>query len=100
MLPNRSTMLVLRGPGKPPGVASDRSQGLSAVPLPVLLPQEIRAELGEARATDLPHHEVDLVDEDLDRLLDAGQPAGRRAIEGRTPHETEIGPEAEGYQDV
>ena len=72
----------------------------SAVARPIFAPQEIGAELVEARAADLAHDQVDLVDEDVDRLLDPGQPAGRRAIEGRAAHEAEIGAEAQRDQDV
>src|SRR5438552_9298105 len=76
-----------------------RNRGL-AVALPIVLPQEVGAELTEARAADLAHHQVDLVDENVDRLLDAGQPAGGGPVERRPPHEAEIGAEAERDQDV
>src|SRR5271165_4339627 len=72
----------------------------SDVPLPVVTPQEIGAELIEAGAADLAHDKVDLVVENRDRLLDTGQTAGGRAIEGRAPHEAEIGAEAQRDQDV
>src|SRR6266446_8336269 len=72
----------------------------SAVLRPIVGPQEIGAELIEARTADLPHHQVDLAPEDVDRLLDAGQSAGRGAVERRPAHETEIGAEAERDQDV
>src|SRR5260370_34000899 len=72
----------------------------SAVLRPVVGPQEIGAELAEARTADLPHHQIDLVDEDVDCLLDAGQSAGRGAVERRPPHETELGAEAKRDQDV
>src|SRR5260370_24198658 len=72
----------------------------SAVALPVVLPQEIGAELVEAGAADLAHHQVDLVDEDVDRLLDPGQPAGRGAVQGRPAEEAEIGAAAQRDQDV
>ena len=67
---------------------------------PILAPQEIGAELVEARAADLAHHEVDFLDKDVDRLLDPGQAAGSRPIERRTAHEAEIGAEAQRDQDV
>jgi isopentenyl diphosphate isomerase/L-lactate dehydrogenase-like FMN-dependent dehydrogenase len=57
-------------PREPPGLA---------VPCPVLLPQEIGAELVEARAADLRHHGVDLGAEDVDRLLYPRKPAGNGA---------------------
>src|SRR5438105_9042088 len=76
-----------------------RNRGL-AVPLPIVLPQEIGAELTEARAADLAHHQVDLVDEDVDRLLDPGESTRCRAVEGRPAEEAEIGAEAQRDQDV
>src|SRR5437763_15550387 len=72
----------------------------SAVALPVLGPQEIGAELIEARAADLAHHEVDLAAEDIDRLLDPGQPAGDRAVKRRPAEEAELRAEAPRDQDV
>src|SRR6266852_3773179 len=72
----------------------------SAVFRPVAGPQEVGAELIEARTADLPHHQIDLVDEDVDRLLDAGQSAGGGAVERRAPHEAEIRTEAQSDQDV
>src|SRR5216684_1905600 len=71
-----------------------------AVLRPVVGPQEIGAELAEARTAYLAHHEVDLIDEDVDRLLDAGQSAGRGAVERRPSHEAEIGAETQRDQDV
>src|SRR6266436_4900327 len=53
----------------------------SNIARPVVAPQEIGAELIEARAADLAHHQVDLVDEDVDRLFHAGKPAGGGTIE-------------------
>src|SRR5580704_16279809 len=72
----------------------------STVAAALVLPQEIGAELAETRTTDLAHHQVDLVDEDVDRLLDPRQPAGRGAVERRAAEEAEIGAEAERDQDV
>src|SRR6516225_3501436 len=72
----------------------------SHIARPVVAPQKIGAELIEARAADLPHHEIDLADEDLDRLFDPGQSAGSGAIEGRASHKAEIGAEAERDQDI
>src|SRR5260370_40404765 len=72
----------------------------SAVLRPVLGPQEIGAELTEARTADLAHYQVDLAREYVDRLLDAGQSAGGGTIERRSPHKAEIGAEAERDQDV
>src|SRR5437763_11549880 len=72
----------------------------SAVARPVVGPQEIGAELIEARAADLAHYQIDLVDEDIDRLLDPGEPAGRGGIEGRAYEEAEIGAEPQRDQDV
>ena len=43
-----------------------------AVPRPVVGPQEIGAELAEARAADLAHDQVDFAAEDVDHLVDAG----------------------------
>src|SRR5207248_9380909 len=54
----------------------------------------------EAWAADLPHDEVDLAAEDIDRFLDTGQPARHRAIEGRAPEEAELRPEAHRDQDI
>src|SRR3954451_3855106 len=71
-----------------------------AVALPVVGPQEIGAELVEARAPDLAHHEVDLASEDVDGFLDPGDATGSRAVKGRPAHEAEIGAEAERDQDV
>src|SRR6184192_2861235 len=71
----------------------------SAVALPIVLPQEIGAELVEAGAADLAHHQIDLVDEDIDRFLDPGKPASRGAVEGRPAEETEISTEAQRDQD-
>src|SRR5262249_19815375 len=79
------------------GIAGARSSHISR---PVVAPQKIGAELIEARAADLTHHEIDLADEDLDRLFDAGQSAGSGAIEGRGSNKAEIGAEAERDQDV
>src|SRR4051794_10522085 len=72
----------------------------SAVAGPVVGPQEIGAELVEARAADLAHDEVDLVDENIDRLLDPGKAASSRAVQRRPPEEAEIGAEAQRDQDV
>src|SRR6266542_4921760 len=67
---------------------------------PVVIPQEIGAELTEARTADLAHHQVDLAAEDVDRLLDPGQPAGDRAVQGRPAKEAELRAEAPRDQDV
>src|SRR6266516_2482847 len=67
---------------------------------PVVAPQEVGAELTEARTADLAHHQVDLAAEDVDRLLDPGQPAGDRAVQGRPAEEAELRAEAERDQDV
>src|SRR2546421_195896 len=72
----------------------------SRVAGPVVAPEEIGAELVEARAADLAHHQVDLAAEDVDRLLDPGQTAGDRAIERRPPEEAELRAEAHRDQDV
>src|SRR5436190_16103002 len=72
----------------------------SAVARPVVGPQEIGAELVEARAADLAHDEVDLAAEDVDRLLDPGEPARHRAIERRPAEEAELRPEAHRDHDV
>src|SRR5438132_12929641 len=79
--------------------ASPKSEP-SDVARPVVAPQEVGTELVEARAADLAHDQVDLVDEDVDRRLDAGQPAGRRTIEGRAPHKAEVGAETQRDQDI
>src|SRR5215469_12901628 len=71
----------------------------SAVLGPVVAPQEIGAELVEARAADLAHHEIDLAAEDVDRLLDAGQPAGDGAVERRAAEKHELGAQAKRDQD-
>src|SRR5947209_9545231 len=77
------------------------SPGLSLpVARPVVIPQEIGAELIEARAADLAHDEVDLAAEDVDRLLDPGEPARHRAIEGRSAEKAELRPEAHRDHDV
>src|SRR5947209_939071 len=77
-----------------------RSRKPSYVSRPVVAPQEIGTELIEAGTADLAHNEIDLFDKDVDRLFDAGQPAGRRTIEGRAAHKAEIGAETERYQNV
>src|SRR5580704_4508519 len=61
---------------------------------PIVGPQEIGAELVEARAADLAHHEVDLAAEDVDCLLDPGQPARHRAVKRRAAKEAEFRAEA------
>ena len=66
----------------------------------ILPPQEIGAELVEARTADLPHDEIDLVAEDRDRLLDPGNAAGGCAIKRRPAHKAEAGAEAQRDQDV
>src|SRR6202011_6332686 len=63
----------------------------SAVLHPVVTPQKVGAELVEARAADLAHHEVDFAAEDVDHLVDAGKPTGDRAIERRPAEEHELG---------
>src|SRR5579862_5572180 len=65
----------------------------SSVAAPVVGPQEIGAEIGEARRADLAHHQVDLGAEDVDRLLDPGQSTGHRAIKRRPAEKAEIGAE-------
>src|SRR5258708_32203488 len=72
----------------------------SAVLGPVVAPQEIGAELVEARAADLAHDEVDFAAEDVERLLDAGKPTRDGAVECRAAKEHELGAEAKGDQDV
>src|SRR5260370_29864854 len=72
----------------------------SAVLHPVVVPQEVGAELTEARAADLAHDEVDLAAEDVDRLLDPGNPADDGAVERRPAEKYELGAEAKGDQDV
>jgi hypothetical protein len=70
------------------------------VPRPILRPQEVRAELVEAGATDLAHHEVDLGLEDVDRLLDPGQSAGNRAVKRRAAEGDKLRAEAHRDQDI
>src|SRR5690348_1600009 len=65
----------------------------SAVAGPIVGPQEVGAELIKARTADLAHHQIDLVDKDIDRLLDPGEPAGGGTVEGRPAEEAEIGAE-------
>src|SRR4051794_13683700 len=61
-----------------------------SVPPGLLGPQEIGAELVEARAADLTHHEVDLGLEDVDRLFDPRQSERDRAIKRRTAKGDEL----------
>src|SRR5215468_9705940 len=77
--------------------ASNRDPG-SYVARPVVAPYEIGAELIEARAADLAHDQIDLVDKDVDRLFDARPAAGGGAIESRAPHKAEIGTQAQRDQ--
>src|SRR3984893_9344358 len=72
----------------------------SHVARPVVAPQEIGAELIEAGTADLAHDQIDLADKDVDRLFDPGEPAGGSTIQGRAPHEAEIGAETERDQDI
>ena len=51
-----------------PSKCRPNSAGRSAVLRPVVAPQEIGAELVEARAADLGHDQVDLAAEDVERL--------------------------------
>src|SRR5712691_6843579 len=74
--------------------------GPSYVARPILPPQEIGAELVEARAADLAHHEIDLAAEDVDRLLDPGDATGGRTIERRPAHKAKAGAETKGDQDI
>jgi hypothetical protein len=61
---------------------------------PVIAPQEIGAELIEARAADLAHHEVDFAAENIECLLDAGKSAGDGAVERRLAEKHELSAEA------
>src|SRR5579872_985974 len=72
----------------------------SAVSAALVLPQEIGSEIAEAGAADLAHHEIDLVDKNVDRLLHPRQAIGCRAVKRRPAEEAEIGAEGEGDQDV
>src|SRR3989442_1332957 len=67
---------------------------------PVVGPQEIGAELTEARTADLAHHQIDLAAEDVDRLLDPGQSAGHRPVKRRPAKEAELRAEAPRDQDI
>ena len=75
-------------------------RGRSGVARPVVAPQKIGAKLVEARTADLAHHQVDLAAEDVDRLLDPGQPAGDRAVKRRPPEEAELCAKAQRDQYV
>src|SRR6266851_4315921 len=72
----------------------------SDVARPVVAPQEVGAELIEARTADLAHDQVDLFDEDVDRPFDTGQPAGGGTVERRPAHEAEIGAKTQRDQDI
>src|SRR5579884_4484961 len=82
------------------GPGWDSALVLSAVALPVFLPQEIGTELVEAGAADLAHDQVDLAAEDVDRLLDAVETARDRAVQRRPAEEAEFRAEAHRDQDV
>jgi hypothetical protein len=53
-----------------------------------LAPQEVGAELAEARAANLAHNELDFAAENVDHLLDARKAAGNGDVEGRRPKKT------------
>src|SRR5260370_31221346 len=82
-----------------PGLRRYDTQKLP-VSRPVVAPQEIGAELVEARNADLAHHQVDLAAEDVDRLLYAGQPTGHRAVERPPAEEHDVRAEAQRDQDI
>src|SRR5271170_889568 len=90
------------GTSQPPaGGAKARADGArSAVLGPVVAPQEIGAELVEARAADLAHDQVDFVAEDVNHLLDTGNPACDGAIERRPAEKDELRAKAPRDQDV
>src|SRR5712692_6172591 len=89
--------MVIR-PASPHGWG--RAGQKSAVLLPVVLPQKVGAKLIEARAADLAHDEVDLAAEDVERLLNPGEPAGDRAVERRPAEKAELRADEERDQDI
>src|SRR5207237_3007600 len=80
--------------------ATERAEPVSAVLRPILAPQEVGAELVEARAADLAHDEIDFAAEDVDHLIDARNSADNGAVKRRAAEEHELGAEAERDQDV
>src|SRR5271169_1780670 len=80
-----------------PAAKAWEGEGLP-IPAAFVLPQEIGAELVEAWAADLAHHQIDLAAEDVDRRLDAVEPAGDRAVKRRTAERDELRAEAQRDQ--